>query len=545
MSTEETPDSTRHNRRGQLVVTSVAAAVLLAGGGGAYWASTASNGGSDSGGTAGDAGRPPPLALDGAAASGSGGPSGSEGIAPGEPNPYGVTYRAAGPLPDGPDSAPVYRPAGEVRGAEVARLAKALKVKGEPRLEGMTWKVGEAQGSKGRGPELQVGKDAPGRWAYTPHGTPAGDGCVHPEGDAATGSADGDCPSFRGGPSGGTSGDGGSKPVSEKAAKRAAAPVLKALGQQDAKLSASGHTGAVRIVSADPKVNGLPTYGWQTGVQVGSEGRLTGGSGQLASLRKGAEYPVLSAQQTLANLNKVGEVKGGKAEGSGKPGIGGCASAVPHTDSGKSDSDKSGTADGSEADEQGGPETLPARQPCESPAKPEPATVRGAVFGLASTFVSGRPALVPSWIYEVQPAGAKGSGSTLTVTHPAVDPEFIARPKPSSEPTSPPSSGSGSGSAGPASGAQDITSYSSDGKDAKMLKVTFWGGVCSDYSASVDESAGSVKVEVTGKEKKPGRNCIMIAKEFTKKVTLDKSLADRKVVDETTGKSVPKTVPKK
>ena len=73
-----------------------------------------------------------------------------------------------------------------------------------------------------------------------------------------------------------TFGDG--RVVGEAAAKKAAAPVLKAVGQDDAKLDASQIMGDRRVVNADPEVGGLPTYGWTTGVVVGA----TGGVGSLA-----------------------------------------------------------------------------------------------------------------------------------------------------------------------------------------------------------------------------------------------------------------------
>lgn len=46
--------------------------------------------------------------------------------------------------------------------------------------------------------------------------------------------------------------------MTETAAKKAAVPVLKALGQDDAKLDASELMGAVRVVNADPKVGACP-----------------------------------------------------------------------------------------------------------------------------------------------------------------------------------------------------------------------------------------------------------------------------------------------
>ncbi|MGP4084866.1 hypothetical protein ACTWQJ_09565, partial [Streptomyces sp. KR55] len=136
-------------RRSPAVIASVAAAVLLVGGGGAYLAASAgggAGGGAGSGVPAGD-GTPPPLALDGYSE------GATNGIAPGEPDPNGVTYRASGALPDGPGSASVYRATGEVTKAEVTRLAKALGLDGTPVSEGQAWRIG---GQDGQGPSLQV-----------------------------------------------------------------------------------------------------------------------------------------------------------------------------------------------------------------------------------------------------------------------------------------------------------------------------------------------------------------------------------------------------
>ncbi|MCW2874921.1 MAG: hypothetical protein JWL99_6241, partial [Streptomyces oryziradicis] len=83
----------------------------------------------------------------------------------------------------------------------------------------------------------------------------------------------------------------------------------------------------------------------------------------------------------------------------------------------------------------------------------------------------------------------------------------------------------------------DIQSYSVDGTN---LRVRFWGGVCSNYSASADESGTEVLVRVTGVAKQPGKVCIMLAKEFTETVRLHKPLGDRKVIDASDGSTVPK-----
>ncbi|MFI6337386.1 hypothetical protein [Streptomyces sp. NPDC050535] len=485
----ETDGGTAQPRRrhSPVAVVSVAAAVLLMGGGGAYFATTASDGGkgSSGSGTPAAGGTPRALALDnysGSAESSTGGTGGTgspNGIAPGEPNPYGTTYRADGELADGPDSAPVYAAKGEVTKAEVARLAEALGVAGTPRTDGGDWTVGSTNDAAE--PSLRVSRDAPGTWTYR-SSVPGSDNCPKDKRCVPVGS----------------SGLAGLRPaaVSEAAAKKAAAPVLKAVGQDDAKLDASQlmNDDRVRVVNADPVVGGLPTYGWTTGVQVSSEGRIIGGSGQLKVPAKGDTYPVMTARETLDLMN-------GQASGGGRKGIGGCASPVPLKD----------------RDE----------VPCEaSTVAPEPASVsvEKATFGLAAHSVDGRQALVPSWLFEVRTPGVRDS---VTVTNPAVEPRYLSSPKADQDPVPSPSGE-------PTSGDVEVQGYTADGKE---LTVSFWGGVCSDYSASASESAGKVTVTVTGTSK-PGQVCIAIAEAIDLEVSLDKPLGDREVVGKN-GKEIP------
>ncbi|MFF4228229.1 hypothetical protein [Streptomyces sp. NPDC001820] len=489
-STENTHDSPRR-RRSPLAVASVAAAVLVAGGGGAYFATSGFGSGGGASAKAGaqrDA-KPPPLSLDT--------PTGGPGIAPGEPDPSGggIVYRAEGKLPDGPDKAPVHRTKGAVTTAEVTALAKALGVPGTPRLDGPAWKIGADK--DGAGPMLQVNKHAPGTWTFARFGaSPGGDNCKKVD----------VCPS-RGDMGTTSEGTARTVAVSEAAAKKAAAPVLKALGQSDAALDARQLMGAVRVVNADPVVGGLPTYGWSTGIQVGADGQVVGGSGQLKKPVKSDEYPVLSADEALKQLNKAGR-------DSGTIGIGGCATPVPLEGEQKPDA------------------------PCEpkgksaKPSGPERLTVSEAVFGLAAQYVDGQQALVPSWLFEVKP---NGGAQPFTVTHPAVDPKYLkeATPQQDIKPTEPPQD-----PAAPSD--RRVLSYSVDGRDGRTLSVMFWGGVCSDYAAKATESPGQVKVTITESNPDPKRVCIMIAKELTEKVTLDKPLGDRKVVDAATGEAVPR-----
>ncbi|MGW0137955.1 hypothetical protein [Streptomyces calvus] len=453
-------------RRSPALIASVAAAVLLVGGGGAYLAASASGGGD--GGTApaanGDA-TPPPLALDGHSE------DAPNGIAPGEPNPYGASYRADGTLPDGPGSAPVYRASGQVPQDRVAALAEALGVDGKPVLEGGSWRIG---GQDGSGPTLRVDREAPGAWTFSRY-APGGDNCKGEK-----------CPVRPNGPA----------VVSESVAKKAAAPVLKAVGQDTAKLDAGQVTGGKRVVNADPQVGGLPTYGWTTGVVVGAGGEVVGGSGRLAEPVKGDTYPVVSAREALDLMNAA-------PDADPRGGIGGCATAVP-LDEGQ-----------------------PAAS-CEEPAKTRPAqdtiTVEKAVFGLASHSVDGRPALVPSWLFEVIPANARG---TLTVTHPAVDPEFIASGKPSGEASPAPSGPGDQPTSAPSAREVEVEGYTAEGDE---LTVTFTGGVCADYEATASESGDRVTVRVT-ETPWPDKVCILIAKQYQQTVRLDAPLGDREVVD--------------
>ncbi|MGX1549498.1 hypothetical protein, partial [Streptomyces adustus] len=457
-------------RRSPVVVASVAAAVLLVGGGGAYLAASASGGRTGAGASAGD-GTPAPLALDGYSAPGTSGDGGTaNGIAPGEPNPYGVTYRAAGTLPDGPGSAPVYWATGEVTRDEVARLAEAFGIDGTPVAQGTVWKVGTDK--DGAGPVLRVNKAAPGAWTFSRY-APGTDDCKNrtlcirdPAGPIAD-------------------------PVSEAAAKQAAAPVLKALGQDDAKVDASQVMGAQRVVNADPTVGGLPTYGLTTGLTVGAQGELVGGNGQLTTPLKGDVYPALSAREALDLLNK--------APGTDhRMGIGGCASPVPLKDR--------------------------LEEPCGSSTAPDAGTrttvtVEDAVFGLAVHRADERLALVPSWLFTARGTGAQDD---FTVTYPAVEPDYLT-PSVSAGPTTAPST-------------HDVRVEGYRADDSELV-VRYTGGVCADYRATAVESADRVTVKVT-ETPWPNKICIKIAKTFDQSVRLDRPLGDRKVVG-SDGREVP------
>ncbi|MFF4747072.1 hypothetical protein QRN89_09030 [Streptomyces chengbuensis] len=471
----------RRLRRSPLAVASVAAAVLLAGGGGAWLATTASDGG---GGAPGTDPKPPPLALDG-----------GTGIAVGEPGPHGVEYRARTALPDGPGSAHLWKVNGTVGKAQVEALARALGVPGPPRLQGGVWRSGTD--GDGGGPLLQVNRQAPGTWTFSAYGQPKGDDCVKKKDVCTPG---GSVPSAHRLPL--------VRTVGEEAAKKAAAPVLAALGLGDARLDAKQTLGTHRVVRADPLVGGLPTFGWATSVHVAADGTVGNGSGQLVKPSRGPEYPVIGAEETLKRLNAEG--------GGGTVGIGGCATPGPLA------------------------EDEPAA-PCEpksgTPGPAEVVTITGAEFGLAVHSVAGRPALVPSWLFSTE---AKGESRGSTITRPAVAPEFLkpaAQRPPVPSGTAVPSPPDASKL--PETTVRGVESYAV-AKDGRTLTLRFWGGVCSDYSAEAQETGTEVKVKIIESRPDPGRVCILIAKELTEKVTLDEPLGDRTVVDVESGDAVPR-----
>ncbi|MFF3497647.1 hypothetical protein [Streptomyces sp. NPDC003247] len=436
--------------------------MLLVGGGGAYLAAstTGGAGGGSGAGAPSESGTPPALVLDDYAGGDPGGDV--NGIAPGEPNPYGVTYRAEGTLPDGPGSAAVYWARGEVTADEVARLAAALGVDGTPVSEGQDWRVGSV--ADGSGPVLRVNRQAPGTWTFNRY-TPGTDTCASPT----------DCDRNGADPSG--------APVSEAAAKKAAAPVLKALGQDDAEIDASRVVGAQRLVDADPEIGGLPTYGWTTGITVNVRGEVVAGGGQLTTPVKGDTYPVLSAREALDRLNA--------APGTDpRTGIGGCADPVPLEEG-------SGTPCGTSTTAPQG-ESLP---------------VGNAVFGLAPHASGGRQVLVPSWLFEVRDAGGEH-----TVTEPAVEPEYLRAPTASTP--------SGEPSPGGRTSDVSVDGYTAQGEE---LTVAFTGGVCSDYAATVVESGDEVRVTVTATSW-PDRVCIAIAQLHHRTVELEEPLGGRTVI---------------
>jgi len=473
-------------RRPRLTVALVAGAVLVAGGG-AYWAAAAADHPS------GPADSPPPLALSGWTGS----------------TAAGQHVELIGTLPDGPASAHVFTPAGQVSRDRVAALAGALHVTGAATLSGGLWKAAPAGGRSG--PTLQVNQDAPGGWAFARAG--AGSACKPPAPSGLKGGAGGICYGAvdRTGAAGGTA-------ISEAQAKKLAAPVLAAAGLSGAAVDASQTSGGVRSVTADPVVGGLLTHGWSTTVQFGPDGTLLNGAGRLTPLAQGASYPVVGARAALDALGGSGSAGPGTPRPCG----------VMHPQAGGAGVTDAGPVGGA-----------PARGSAPCQAAIRVLQVHGAVFGLSAQYVAGRPELVPSWLFRAGPQG----GRSETVAQPAVEPRFIVRPggADAPAPTAPVPGGPAAPVPVPPSGHRTTSLSHAESYTAadRTLTLKFWGGVCSTYAAkAVSQGDDAVRVRITATVKDPGKKCVMLAKAVTVKTVLDRPLAGRTVYDDSDGHRV-------
>jgi hypothetical protein len=497
-------------RRRQLSVVTVAAAVLLAGGGGAYWASTAGDG---AGPQSGGASEPPALALDGLStqAGGDGEDGSGKGIAPGEPNPNRQIYKPNGKLPEGPRTAAVYRTPGSVTSSTVNALAESLGVGGEPEKKSGRWVVEQSGKSGGDSLTLSVNDERmAGNWTFQTEGSPVMP-CgkplpTVPGGGPAPGSQverPESCPSVPG--------SGKGDPVSEKEAEDAVQPVLKTLKLTDAELDASVTTGSLRMVSVTPDVGGMTAQDRKSTFSVDEDGKIVRGHGSIGKLRKGSSYPVMSASETLEQLNKHGAGGGSTVREPAPPA------------------------------EEGQPGETKAGPGGEKAAAGKPLKVTDAKFGLVTRYSVGKPVLVPSWLFEVR---LPGGGQTASVAHPAVEPEYLKPAKPQ-QPGGGTDTDDGTGSGQPGAGDKPeadtplpgVKSYEAEGR---TLKLTFWGGVCDKYQAQAEETGKSVEVTIRAEESGNGRVCVKMAKQQTVEVELDEKLGDRKVVDAQDGERVPR-----
>ncbi|WP_327291512.1 hypothetical protein [Streptomyces sp. NBC_01198] len=488
--------------RRRLTVALVAAAVLAAAGGGAHWAVSSQGDGRTTGPKRDVASAGPGVTAPGTALPGSG-----------PATALGGDFRLTGTLPqDGPASAPLYRPDGGADRAAVARLAALLGLTGPVVADHGSWRVGSAEGT---GPALLASQDAPGSWSYARNGQAApGGGAVVPPAlpqvppPAADGSANSGSTSHKAAGSGAATPAGA--PVSEQQAEAAAAPVLDALGLSGAQVGAATTVGATRTVTAGPVVGGLPTHGWDTTLDVGPDGHVTGGHGRLSALAKGESSPVISADQAFKNLSSTRVMHPDLRKS--------CQVPEPAQPDGKA----GGTAPSPTLP--GQDKTLPHSLPCVAPHVP-PTDITGARFGLAPQFVPGGEALAPAWLFDAKPEGAT-AGSVIAEQ--AVDQPGLQGTPTGPSPAQPP--------APDGSHRATVSGYQPHGSS---LTLTFWGGVCETYHGGAVESDAAVRVTVTATVTSPDAPCPDIIKAQTATVQLAHPLSGRQVLDATTGTQIP------
>ena len=130
-------------------------------------------------------------------------------------------------------------------------------------------------------------------------------------------------------------------------------------------------------VQASPSVDGKPSFGWMVTVQVDGSGDIVSAYGWLTGPERGADYPVISAQQAFDLLQQQPRpmLMLCKQRPDGKPG---CAD-IPPTE------------------------------------------VTGATLGVMLDQDSGHPVLVPAWLFSV-----KGQPEPLAQI--AVDPSYLGPP---------------------------------------------------------------------------------------------------------------------
>jgi hypothetical protein len=259
--------------------------------------------------------------------------------------------------------------------------------------------------------------------------------------------------------------------------RKAANPVLTALGLADA----SVHVEPYGAVTADPVVDGLPTFGYATRLEFDAGGRLVGGNGFLGRPERGASYPLVSAAAALATLTS--------------------------------------------------PQPQLGAPTCEGCPVPPPAVVTGAVLGLAWTpLVDEGAALLPAWLFTV-------TDWPMPLVQVAVQPRYLESPAP--EPTSLPAS-----VPPPVPGARAPlgfdAAYPSD--NPKEVVVQYGdSGSCphAHVTAAVKESADSVVVILEADAQPSEQACTADYRQMLVTVPLQQALGSRQVIDASRGEPVP------
>jgi hypothetical protein len=157
-----------------------------------------------------------------------------------------------------------------------------------------------------------------------------------------------------------------------------------------------------------------------------------------------------------------------------------------------------------------------------------------AVNAGGSAAVSVSPSATPSVVVPVPTTPSAGTQTSIQPGGPIL-------PAPSS--SGPGSSGSGSSGSGTASAAPTGRGQTADGYSASgtVLTVHFYGGTCEKYGLHADQSvSGEVAVTVVVTQgPKAGQMCPAVMTPQTVSTNLGSPLDGRKVVDTTTGKTLP------
>lgn len=498
----------------------------------------------------GGSGVPPALRL----AAGSAGDTAAAADAPlaaGKRAAGGSSFTLVGPLPPGPDEARAQElPRGAAKADDVRRLASALGVKGEPTRVEKAWQVGglRVEDAAGHPWSLSI--------AYACPDVPvASDSTVSSDGSTSSGSSAACLPGLgapgttsSGGGSAGSDPAAGSGSVSTgsgsapagantttdaappppdpaitacpdnarcaapgwvppaqpspgptadvNAARRAAAAVLAALGMKDADMDVEG-AGEHVFVRVDPRVDGLPTSGYTTFLEIDAESSVVGGGGYLGRPSSGPSYPLVSAKSAFDDLPEPPRI------------LIACAQAA-------------------------------------SCPQPEPAQVTGAELGLMLTALADEEAaLLPAWLFAVK-------GWPMPLAQPAIEPRFLTLPKdepvqvdpglvdpPQVDPAQPTT---------PVEPNKPAATRSSFGFDA-VFPTDDPSGIVVQYGDSgscphtnvtpvVKESRESVVVVLEADSMPAGQACTDDYHQQLVPLTLKGPLGDRKVIDGSTGSAV-------
>jgi hypothetical protein len=407
-------------------------------------------------------------------------PSGGEG-----------SYRLTGTLPQGaPPDAPAWTLRdGSADAGLVRRLAKALHA-GTPAREGDSW----------RADGLVVTPEAGQSWYWSPCGP---DTAVSSDGTTASCTAAGSAGSNGSSGAAGAPVDtpaepapgpaGTAKPVPEQPSvspavvREGSRAVFDALGLDvDRATVTTSPDGGSAVLS--PEVGGVGTVGVTTRVDVGRDGTPQGAGGWLATARRADTYPLVSAQEAFDALPASFRTLACPVTPDGK----GCPAALLHE-------------------------------------------ITGAHLGLSlQPLLDGSQILVPSWLFDVRGsdepvAGVAVSGRYLRTGHPGTADPATGAPEPGA-------------AIEPAPAQQGVPLLgASRSADATAVAVTYDNGGCGrrNLTHAVKESPDSVVVLLQADPPPPDQMCTADSRPAALVVQLEAPLAERAVVDGSTGRTVP------